>query len=716
MSLSSPTLVLRWAVLLCVACAALLLTLALRTPVLGLRLEADLASQRILLRDPAALNLEAGNAPYALQALGDFPLEYGDLIEEPDLLGNNTAIARLYQRQSAIAALLHEPNVRLSLRGANGADYQRDLAPRQRTLAELPYTYWLQLVVAVASFLIGAWIYSLRQTEWSARLFLLSGAGILISAGSAAVYSSRELAIDGTLFKALSAGNFLGAATFGLAMVGLFLLYPKVLLRLRAVLMVMGLFALALFYHLGERYGVVPFIHPDFYMPPTLILAEMLAIIVCVMLQWFATRGDPAARAVLRWLGLSIVLCSGFFMVLFYLPVILGAPLPVSQAHSFVVFLLIYIGIAMGLRRYRLFDLGTWSFQIMFYLSALVGFFLLDALIIAQLDFSASLSTGMSLLVIGFGYLPLRDWLWRRTLGRRQQEEQDWFTAVMQIPFSANPAQATQRWKQLLQSVFAPLSIEELHEDVSQPELTGEGLGLHLPGSGHVKPMFLAYCQGGKRLFSSADLAFSRQLLRVLEQAEKSRVSYEEGRLQERRRIAQDLHDDIGSQLLSSLHSNDLGSAQSGIRKTIGDLRAVVAGLVGTQTPLSELISELRFENSARLEEVGVELEWPVCELDDSTLLTDYRFAKNLRSILRECLSNVLKHAQARRVRIAMWREKGRFHLTVADDGIGLQPGRRHGNGLGNIRERATALGGTALIANLERGVIVRVECPLGEP
>src|SRR5690606_11455150 len=146
-----------------------------------------------------------------------------------------------------------------------------------------------------------------------------------------------------------------------------------------------------------------------------------------------------------------------------------------------------------------------------------VGFFALDALIIAQLDFSAALSTGVSLLVIGFGYLPLRDWLWRRTVGRRQRDEHEWFTAVMAIPFSPNPAQATQRWKELLQAVFEPLRIEEAATTVAEPELLEEGLSLRVPGSGDIKPMFLSYCQGGKRLFSSADLAFSRQLLRVLE-------------------------------------------------------------------------------------------------------------------------------------------------------------------------------------------------------
>lgn len=719
MRLSSPTFILRCAVLVCVACVMAMLILALRTPVLGIELEADYDTGRLLLRNYADLQLPESAAPYALEALippqGErYDIELADFVEEPDVLADNATIARLFARQEELTSLLEAPLLGVVAQGSDGQAVTRELAPRQRSLRDIPYPFWLQLVVALTSFLIGAWIYALRQTDWAARLFLWSGVGILTSAGSAAIYSSRELALHGAFFKALSAINFFGAALFGMSMVGLFLLYPKVLLRMRHVLAVVAVFLCMLLYELATRYGLLPHFDPQFYLPPSIILLEMASIILCVVLQWFATRGDPAARAVLRWLGLSIIICSGFFMVLFYMPVILGVPLPTSQAHAFVVFLLIYIGIAMGLRRYRLFDLGTWSFQIMFYLSALVGFFLLDAFIIAQLDFSAALSTGVSLLVIGFGYLPLRDWLWRRTLGRRQREEHEWFTDVMTIPFSGSPQQAMQRWKQLLQAVFAPLHLEEVAEELRSPELREEGLSLYLPGSGAIRPMFLAYCQGGKRLFSSADLNFARQLLRVLEQAEQSRVSYEEGRLQERRRIAQDLHDDIGSQLLSSLHSNDLSTAQSSIRKTISDLRAVVGGLVGTQTPLSELISELRYETSSRLEEAGIDLEWPVSDLDDSTLLVDYRFAKNIRSIVRECISNVIKHAQARRVNVSTWQEPGKFHLTVADDGIGLQPGRRHGNGLGNIRERAEAIGGRALVANLERGAVVRVETALG--
>ena len=720
MWLSSPTFVLRLALLLCVLVALGALTLALRDPVLGVQLDVDYENARLQLRSASMerLALPQAGAPYVLTSLAvpgapAYVLEHTDLVEEPDLLDDNAAIARFYQRQSNLHALLRSPALQLTFTGSDGGTQVRQIEPRARALSELPYTFWLQLVVAVASFLIGAWIYSLRQADWAARNFLLSGFGILASASCAAIYSSRELALDGGLFKALSAGNFFGAALFGAAMVGLFLLYPKPLLRLRGVLAVMSVFLFAMLYHLGERYGVVPYLDPDYYLPPMLILCEMSAIIVCAVLQYFATRGDPAARAVLRWLGLSIVLCSGFFMILFYMPVIMGVPLPVSQGHSFVVFLLIYIGIGMGLRRYRLFDLGTWSFQIMFYLSALVGFFLLDALIIAQLDFSAAWSTGVSLLVIGFAYLPLRDWLWRLTLGRKKQEERDWFTAVMAIPFSANPQQATQRWRQLLLSVFEPLQLEELGEADVELQLVGEGVGLRIPASGSIKAVLMQYSHGGKRLFSSADLAFAQQLLQMLAQAEQSRAAYEEGRLQERRRIAQDLHDDIGSQLLSSLHSNDLDNAQTNIRRTISDLRAVVAGLVGTQTPLAELISMLRFECSLRLEEAGMEIDWPVNALDDSTLMVDYRFAKNITSILRECIANVIKHSQATQVRIQTRLQGERFHLSVGDNGIGLQAGRRRGNGLGNIRERAAALSGRTVITNHEGGALIEVECPL---
>src|SRR5690606_10225858 len=170
---------------------------------------------------------------------------------------------------------------------------------------------------------------------------------------------------------------------------------------------------------------------------------------------------DPAARAVLRWLGLSIVLCSGTFVLLYHLPFILEEPPLISQGVSFVFFLLIYIGIALGLRRYRLFDLDTWAFRIMFYMSALIAFVLLDAMIISLLRLDAGLSTGIAILAIGFGYLPLRDVLWRHTMGRRRGSGQDYFQPVVDVAFAGTPAQTRQRWQALLRDTFDPLELQD---------------------------------------------------------------------------------------------------------------------------------------------------------------------------------------------------------------------------------------------------------------
>jgi len=703
MPLSTPTTFLRLALLMAMACLTLAVFLVTRVPYLGLALAATAESGRIEVLNPDSFGLPANAQGYFLHSIGtaEFPLmkvETTDLVEDVDLLADNQAIARFFARQDELVQRLGNAPITVEFTTAEGQVYVREVPAGRRPLSSLPYTFWLQLVVAGASFLVGAWINSLRHQDWAARLFLLSGLGILLAAATAAVYSSRELALSGTDFRWLSSLNFLGASLFGAAITGLFLLYPRRLLPLPAVMGITSLCLTAAFYHLGERWGVLPVLGQEFYLPTTLIPVEMLAIILAIAGQYFATRGDPASRAVLRWLAMSVLTCSGVFMMLFYVPIIAGVSPPVSQAHSFVMFLLIYLGIGLGLRRYRLFDLGVWSFRIMFYLSALTGFFLLDALIISQLDFSAAVSTGFSLVVIGFGYLPLRDWLWRVTLGRPQKTEHDWFAKVMAIPFTTSRMQANQRWQELLKLVFNPLQMEE--SQAQELALLEEGLGLCFPGTSSVNGIQLKFCNHGKRLFSSEDLAFAGQLHRLLANAEQSKASYEEGRLQERKRIAQDLHDDIGSQLLSSLHSNDLGNTQSSIRKTISDLRAVVAGLVGTQTPLSELVSTLRYECSTRLEEASVELEWPVTSLDDTTVMVDYRFAKNITSILRECISNILRHAGATYVEIHAELQNDMFWLRVQDNGQGFQPGRRHGNGLGNIRARAAALAGSASISN----------------
>jgi two-component system sensor histidine kinase DesK len=84
---------------------------------------------------------------------------------------------------------------------------------------------------------------------------------------------------------------------------------------------------------------------------------------------------------------------------------------------------------------------------------------------------------------------------------------------------------------------------------------------------------------------------------------------------------------------------------------------------------------------------------------------------------LREATTNVIRHAAASRVEIALVREGRVLRLDVQDDGRGLPAGASGGNGLSGMRERLAALGGSVqLDSAVGAGTRLRVLLPLDDP
>ena len=184
----------------------------------------------------------------------------------------------------------------------------------------------------------------------------------------------------------------------------------------------------------------------------------------------------------------------------------------------------------------------------------------------------------------------------------------------------------------------------------------------------------------------------------------------------ERRRIATELHDGIGQALAF-------------IQIKMGGLRAAIA-----DTPFGQDLEEiyqlidqtaqqsqsLTFELSPPvLYELGFEaaVNWlarqirkqhdirTVVEDDGSTKELDEDVCITLFRALRELMINVVKHAQARFVKISIWREEDEVLVVVEDDGIGFNPTQlgaykysTSGYGLFNLQERITHLGGNLQI------------------
>jgi len=201
--------------LLC-ALIALAAAMLVRTPPwLGLELTPDPASHRIKVAGvrsggPAAMAMDgAGEAPAWLTAVDGIALTDVDRIEESDFLPTYRDVDDLFARQDRVMAALRAPPVRLDFEGADGRPFSVMVTPGARPASDLPALFWLQLVFGGGAVLIGGWLWSLRPRDPAVRMFALTGLGLLCSAAAAAVYSSRELALDGTVFRVLSAINHL---------------------------------------------------------------------------------------------------------------------------------------------------------------------------------------------------------------------------------------------------------------------------------------------------------------------------------------------------------------------------------------------------------------------------------------------------------------------------------------------------------------------------
>jgi signal transduction histidine kinase len=715
MGLWLPNRVMQGAIVLSLASIALVLWISLGQPWLGLTLVADPTEQavRIAAVHPAG-PAQTLSTPATLSAIRlaskaapAMTLEPDDLVEEPDTFESYETVRRFMQRQGEIAAMLRGGMLVLE----TGQAGHITVAPSRRPLADLPLSFWVQIITGAGSLLIGAWVLAMRPADIVTRLFALSGAMIMLSAYTAAIYSSRELAIDGGLFRALSALNHVGALGFGMAMICMFLCYPRHLVPLRALWIVPGIF--------------VPWLVADILrlLPtqaigsqlPTLI--AMLAIVGIVGVQWFVNRADPRARAALSWLGLSVIVGAGAFVSIVITPILFDSAPAMQQGYAFGFFLLIYAGLALGVARYRLFDLSEWAFRILFYTGGMLLLLALDAALITILHLQQMTSFGIALLAVGFIYLPLRGRLWNRFVARRSLEEHELFRSVIDVSFAASAAERSGQWRELLKQLFDPIAVEPSLRPVDAVTVCNEGLEMLLPPAADTPALTLRFPWRGQRLFGTAHQELARELVRLMRYTEDSRNAYERGGIEERRRIARDLHDDVGARLLSGLYKTQLSDTQRLLRDAIADIRTIVSGLSTDQPPLGEMIAALRHETGERLTTAGLELHWPLSDIDDAPLRLDYPVFRCFTSAHREIVSNIIRHAKAHNVRVQVAASNGWLTTTIADDGMGIDPayaeGSPQGNGIRGVLRRVSEVNGTVSIKPLAKGTAVSLSIPM---
>lgn len=205
---------------------------------------------------------------------------------------------------------------------------------------------------------------------------------------------------------------------------------------------------------------------------------------------------------------------------------------------------------------------------------------------------------------------------------------------------------------------------------------------------------------------------------RALEEsyAERERLAQQNAAIEERQKIYRELHDDVGSHLISVVHSATDDRVNKLAKQALDSLRSAVYRATYDDESLLEFLANIRDEAKLRLGNAGLKLIW-FEDPDLPNAVLNSADAFHLSRLLRELISNTIRHAQADTfsVTIEAVEEEHRPDLKllveIADNGIGFNPEDSQtyrGAGLQNIKYRLEQLDAAAAWQTSDQGSQLR--------
>ena len=185
----------------------------------------------------------------------------------------------------------------------------------------------------------------------------------------------------------------------------------------------------------------------------------------------------------------------------------------------------------------------------------------------------------------------------------------------------------------------------------------------------------------------------------------------------ERKRIAGDLHDDLGAKLLTIVHTSESERISTLAREALEEMRLSVRGLTGKPMRLADALADWRAETVLRLGQANIEADWRSPPEETDQLLPARGFVQTTR-ILREAVSNIIKHSGASHCKVRCAISVGQFGLTVQDNGKGipmeLDGKLDRGHGMSSMKHRAKQMQGQCLVeSGPGYGTVIRLTLPL---
>ncbi len=615
---------------------------------------------------------------------------------------------RQVDQQERVAAALATGSV--TLRFADGSE--TTVATPERGWTGIGLVPWPLAALALLLYLIGV-VTLLVRPQWRNQLFFLMSMAQVGNLLFIAVESMRGLGLPA----GVASADLLPRLVFDLlttaACVHAFALHPLRLPRADAIggaawavaVVVIGLI----------HADVLP--HQWWWAQCTVIALAFAA--VAVLSRSYHLEPNPFAAVMRRFSGIAL---ATFALVTVAVAVASGRPgVPSQVAHMGSVIWYLFFASLLLLTPFL-----ARSKQVLREFAMLAGISTvaasLDLLFIAVFSLGqfASLTVAV-FLALGL-YAGARQWILNQMVGSTVLTTERTFEQLYRVAreVQERPARYGPGLEQLLKDLFEPLDVVRVDKPATVARVLGGGAAMVVPvragtpGDPNRPPLTLVlrFARRGKRLFTTEDARLADRIVEQLRRAVAYDQAVERGRNEERMRIAQDLHDDIGARLLTLMYQAQTPEMEDYIRHTLQDLKTLTRGLAKAEHRLSHASAEWKADLTQRLTAAQVQLGWAV-EYDQDQRLSVVQWSA-LTRVLRELVSNALYHAKATRVDVNFSLSQRRLHLTVADDGNGREPQTwSHGLGLGGVRKRVKLLGGEVQWReNLPRGIVCEVTVP----
>jgi signal transduction histidine kinase len=189
---------------------------------------------------------------------------------------------------------------------------------------------------------------------------------------------------------------------------------------------------------------------------------------------------------------------------------------------------------------------------------------------------------------------------------------------------------------------------------------------------------------------------------------------------EERQRIMRDMHDDLGVRLMSSIPLARQGALAPEqfvdvLRDCLDSLRLSIDSLKPLGNDLNAVLGNLRHRLESRVVAAGLRFEWGVQDLPHHPKMTA-EVVLQITRVVQEAIVNVLRHAQAQRLRVSACFDETEeaIEICVADDGRGFDTNARPtGEGLMSMAARARSIGGEIAFTSAPGDTQVRLTCRL---